>query len=1419
MESTDGAKRRKARRIAMIDPEDDQLLELCRAVSEDRGVDWDSACKEMPGLERRLRRLQQIEALGRAHRSIGTAGGKEREAASILFRWGHLEIVEIVGRGSFGDVYRAIDTRLRREVALKLRRTDPGGGDPGARRFLDEARSLARIRHPNVLVVYGADVHDRRAGFWTDFVSGVTLEQRMQRDGPIAPQDALSIGLILCRALAAVHDAGLIHGDLTATNVMREEGGRIVVMDFGASSGRGRTDAGAAFGTPLALAPEVLRGEPPQPASDIYSLGVLLARLVTGRYPIEAQTMEELLGRHERRERTSLLDLRSDLPADVVQAIERALLPEASARYPNAGAMERALADCLQESQTLRSLVDELGRVPEGMSRRIALEVAAAMAAGEHGPLRIETVVMRIDGSIRLPAPGLAREAWATTLRDLGRILYELVAGEPRSDEDNRPAEDAINGASPYLASLIGRLTGPEGVELAGSPRALVRTLTEGEQAAWWREHAREIRRAPRRPIRRIEIPRATSVHGRETDLRRLRELWDHAKAGHARVVLVEGEAGIGKTRLVDEAVAMWEREGEDLCFLSGSFPPGGDSTAAGAIMTAYREHLGEERLEEALREYLACAPRLIRPFAALLRGEGGGAEASVLTKDSLQAAFVQITRALAAERPTIVLIDDLHFAPPEGLALFAALARAVPGHRVLLLGGTRPGLSSAWSAGLLRHEHCSRLELPRLREADVLRIVAEALGSERVAEQVTPALVRRCDGNPLFVLENLRALEESHIITREEGGAWQVTGAVSSLAVPDSIAHLIQARFSGLTADHRDLLDVACCCGFEFDPTLVAEVLAVEILPALRRFSVLERRFGLIHAAGRQYAFDHHQIQEVLHEGLFGPLREQYHARIAAVLERRVAALDKPAEELDGAIATLLCAHYLRGAKGREALRYIRPAIDHLVATFRHAAAAEMLDRALGVPGLVEGRERIDLLDHKSRRLFLLGRPDEEEAALTEMRRLADDAGETLAQARARRMLGALAVRQGRLTEARTVLDEGMRRARACGSLEEEARVSQTLGGLCLEMSRAEEARSLYLASVDLARRIGDRLLEAQGLAAAGVVSQDLGQFEEAEESYRHHLEISRELGDRAGMAIATGNLGTVQLDLERYEDGLPLFREQLEIAREIGFRYGETLAIANLGDLYGRLGRCADALDHNERYLTLAREIGHRILEANALHSMGTTLAILGRWEDCRAMHQRCLLLCREIGHPMTEAHARLGLGSVEEQMGEPGAAESFYLTAHRIWTENPSPQGLLDALLRLGAVRRRLERADEARAILSEALVGARTARMARIEALASCHLALLPEGDAQVALQTLEALESRLPLPVKMETRFLLWKATGDRSHLETAHRLLIQLQENAPKEDRALMIPRVSLYQDIERAWNPPSRRGSSPRSR
>ena len=206
---------------------------------------------------------------------------------------------------------------------------------------------LARVSHRNVVTVFRAQQIDDEIGLTMELIKGRHLAHVVEQNGPMGAEEASVIGISLCQALAAVHGAGLLHRDVKAHNVMRESGGRIVLMDFGAGRHVSESRVSDLSGTPLYLAPELFAGQPASPASDLYSLGVLLFYLVTRTYPVEGRNLTEIMLRHKSADRKLLSDLRPDLPGRFVQVVQRAIAPAPDERPRSAGAMIGELMDAM----------------------------------------------------------------------------------------------------------------------------------------------------------------------------------------------------------------------------------------------------------------------------------------------------------------------------------------------------------------------------------------------------------------------------------------------------------------------------------------------------------------------------------------------------------------------------------------------------------------------------------------------------------------------------------------------------------------------------------------------------------------------------------------------------------------------------------------------------------------------------------------------------------------------------------------------------------------------------------------------------------------------------------------------------------------------------------------------------------------
>jgi hypothetical protein len=359
--------------------------------------------------------------------------------------WGGFMLLEELGRGGFGVVHRAWDATLKRDVALKIidvHRLHGVSEDT----VLREGQLMARMRHPNVVTVYSAQRIGGEVGLTMEYIKGRTLSMLVAEDGPLGAHEAALIGMSLCDALTAVHRLGLVHRDLKASNVMREHGGRIVLMDFGAGREVGAAADGRAqvLGTPVYMAPEVLLGNRGTAASDLYSLGVLLYNLVTADYPVRGARMDQIRLAHLAGERVPLAERRPELPSQFVEAVEKMLSPHPEDRPQTAVVAKRMLSDAMPY------LPPESG----GRKKRRA-GGARRTQKTPSAPSPVVAAPVRVNPLTALGAGVLGVLALATALGFVTTVEFNTALGRTGDFAGDRLVDYPILGARSVFGSII----------------------------------------------------------------------------------------------------------------------------------------------------------------------------------------------------------------------------------------------------------------------------------------------------------------------------------------------------------------------------------------------------------------------------------------------------------------------------------------------------------------------------------------------------------------------------------------------------------------------------------------------------------------------------------------------------------------------------------------------------------------------------------------------------------------------------------------------------------------------------------------------------------------------------------------------------------------------------------------------------
>ena len=286
---------------------------------------------------------------------------KEELTTGSVFA-GRYQIIEVLGKGGMGKVYRALDKKLNEEVALKLVKPEIASDKKTLERFSNELKIARKIAHKNVGRMYEL-MEEKGTHFITmEYVPGEDLKSFIKRAGPLSAGKTTFIAKQVCEGLAEAHELGVVHRDLKPQNIMIDKDGNSRIMDFGIArslKAKGITDAGVMIGTPEYMSPEQVDAKETDQRSDIYSLGVILYEMVTGRVPFEGDTPLSVAVKQKTETPEDPRKLNSQIPEDLSRVILRCLEKDKGKRYQNAGELHSELINIEKGIPTTVRLVPE----------------------------------------------------------------------------------------------------------------------------------------------------------------------------------------------------------------------------------------------------------------------------------------------------------------------------------------------------------------------------------------------------------------------------------------------------------------------------------------------------------------------------------------------------------------------------------------------------------------------------------------------------------------------------------------------------------------------------------------------------------------------------------------------------------------------------------------------------------------------------------------------------------------------------------------------------------------------------------------------------------------------------------------------------------------------------------------------------
>ncbi|MEO5852360.1 MAG: AAA family ATPase [Nocardioides sp.] len=707
---------------------------------------------------------------------------------------------------------------------------------------------------------------------------------------------------------------------------------------------------------------------------------------------------------------------------------------------------------------------------------------------------------------------------------------------------------------------------------------------------------------------------------GREAELERLRALWSEVVDGRGRVVVVQAEAGTGKSRLVAELTTGLVAEG--VTVVNGEASPVASQAAYAGWRDVWLDLLGldPDGEPDALPALVAAAvgrldPRLVGrapllgPLLGLTLPDSELTESfdGELRKASLEDLLRRLLGARATGGALAVVVEDAHWLDPLSRDLLEALAHTAAEAAVLLVVTSRPDGTALAGLPLRRADHVTDLVLQSLGPAASAALVAERhrvlTGREPLAGLVA-SVVERAEGNA-FYLEQLVDYVLAHE-ARADGSA-----DPDALELPASLHTLVLSRIDAQPEGPRRAVKVASVIGRDFRSPLVAAAypdLGAEPMVHADLVRLTDTRLiALEDAEHRAFAFGHAVTRDVAYDSLPFSVRTVLHGQVGDVLEREP---DGPRRHLD-----LLAYHYGLSEDLPKKRHYLGTAAAAARAAYANEAAVSYLTRLLP---LVDAAERPVVLLQLAESLEVGGDWAAAETAVADAQAAAAAAGETDVVARARTARAELARKQGRFAEAEGELSEAEAVFVGTGDEAGRARVLHLRGTLASQQGHPDRARAAYEASLHLRERLGDEAGVAALLTNLALVAEDEDDLVEAERLGQEGLARRRALGDRRAVSVSLTNMGMLAIVRDDLDLALARFVEAQSLAEEVGDPWVVAVGRHNLGNVTRDLGDLDAAAGHFAHALGAYVEREDRWSLAHLFEDVAVWLMAGGRGGD---------------------------------------------------------------------------------------------------------------------------------------------------------------------------------------------------------
>jgi serine/threonine protein kinase/tetratricopeptide (TPR) repeat protein len=1192
---------------------------------------------------------------------------------------GH-QILAVIGRGGMAVVYLAEHLRLGRRVALKVLDPEVAEDEGFRERFIRESRIAAGLDHPNVVTVYDAGEAEGVLYLSMRYVEGTDLERLLRAETHLEPFRAVSIISQCAAALDAAHAEGLVHRDVKPGNILlssdrRNSTDQVYLADFGVSkrihTEAGLTRTGQFVGTVDYVAPEQIRGEDVDGRADVYSLGCVLYRCLTGEVPFPRETEVGTIYAHLQDGPKAPSVGWPGIPSAVDEVISQALAKSRGERFATCHALAQAAAGAFGpaaprardqrlpelsglgevrktvtvvfcdvvgsttlgeklDPESLRMVMsryfDEMKSVLESHGGTVEKFIGDAVMAvfgvptlHEDDALRAVRAADEMRGALAALNKQLERDHDVTLAARIGVNTGEVVAG------DATGGQALVTGHAVSVAARLEQAAAPGEVVIGEDTFRFVRdaVVTEPLEPLIVKGKSEPVR-----ALRLVDLiswptahvpPMDSPMVGRERPLSLLVQTFEQVVADRAcHLFTILGTPGVGKSRLIEEFV---NRVGDRAAVLRGRCLPYGEGITYFPVLEVIKQAAGladfdppdvvEEKvcriLEGDEHQEVVCG-RLSQ-----LLGAGGTA-----VPEETFFAVRLFLEAIARDRPLIVVFDDIHWGETTFLDLVEHVAdwsREVPIFLACIARTELIDVRPTWGGGKL---NATAFSLEPLTDEESDLLITNLVGAAEVGSEVKRRIEERAEGNPLFVEQMLSMLIDDGLIARE-GGGWVPAGDLTAVTVPPTTRALLAARLERLPEQERSVLGQASVVGRvfyrsaveELSPTEARASVAASLMTLVRKQFV--RRDTTTLLGEEAFRFRHLLIRDAAYDAMRKELRAELHERFADWLERVAG---------------------IRIAEQEEIVGY------HLERAFRLRAELWSADE----------RSR-DLAGRAASRLY---------------------------------SSGIRALDRGDASGAVNLLGRTVDLLPSGDKLRPDAVL--LLGDALGDRGELRQAMSTYEDAIGLGRAAGDRRVEWRartGLAWINdTVETESANLQKLRKEAEEAIHVLAELGDDLGLARAWWVLADVHGALCHSGDMVKAAEQELHHARRTG-RPREIAAalFVEAAGLVSGPTPADEGVACLERALAEFRDLP--VVRLWTLHVLGELEGTRGRFDAARAILDESIELARQYGNLWLVFFATWRRATVERWAGDLAASQGCFRSAVEV-QKGLGERGVLSTLL---------------------------------------------------------------------------------------------------------------------------------------